>query len=211
MEDIASEVLADYSGGSVFARQAAVNLYSKLLKEQSEQGSLMINGSYAYAANEADVILNVPVSDSGYNVTDESIPFYQIVYHGYKDYSAAPLNSAFSITDDMLKSVEYGAAPYFKVMSATGSATKNTDYSYLCSNNFDTWEADIASYYGKMNGALAGVRNCVITEHGRISENVYQTVYENGTRIIVNYSDTAVTVGDTSVAARDFTVVKGAD
>lgn len=211
VEDIASEVFADYSGGSVFDRQAAVNLYSKLLKEQSEQGSLMINGSYAYAANEADVILNVPVSDSGYNVTDESIPFYQIVYHGYKDYSAAPLNSAFSITDDMLKSVEYGAAPYFKVMSATGSATKNTDYSYLCSNNFETWEEDIASYYEKMNGALAGVRNCVITGHGRISENVYQTVYENGTRIIVNYSDTEVTVGDTSVAARDFTVVKGAD
>ena len=91
----------------------------------------MINGSYDYAATLADVILNVPDGDSGYNVTDEAIPFYQIVYHGYKDYSAAPLNSAYSIRDDVLKSIEYGALPYFKVMYASGDKTKNTEYSYL--------------------------------------------------------------------------------
>lgn len=210
MEDIANEVFADYTGGNLFDRQSAVNLYQELLAEQRKSQKLMINGSYGYAATLADVILNVPVNDSNYNVTDEAIPFYQIVYHGYKDYSAAPLNTAYSITDDMLKSIEYGASPYFKVMSAPGSKTKNTDYSYLCSNHYETWESDILDYYAKMNSVLAEVRDQVIIGHRKLQEKVYETTYENGISILVNYSEQAVAINGAEIAAKGFIMVRGA-
>lgn len=210
MEDLAAEVFADYTSGNLFDRQSSVNLYQQLMKEQKKSKKLMINGSYDYAATLADVILNVPDGDSGYNVTDEAIPFYQIVYHGYKDYSAAPLNSAYSIRDDVLKSIEYGALPYFKVMYASGDKTKNTEYSYLCSNNYASWKSDIIAYYQQMNYALAEIRDQVIVDHGKLQAEVYKTTYENGVSVIVNYSDQKVSLDGLEIPAKGFIKVKGA-
>ncbi|MDD4699292.1 MAG: DUF5696 domain-containing protein [Oscillospiraceae bacterium] len=210
INDFGTEVFADYTKSNVFDRQSAINLYrSLLLNTKDKVGSVMIGGSYGFAANAADIILNAPTTSSGYQVTDKSVPFYAIVYHGYKDYSAAPLNESASINDEVLNYIEQGALPYFKIMNADGSATKNTEYNYLCSNSFSIWKDQISSIYKSMEEVLSPVRTQTISSYDILSDDVSKITYENGYYIIVNYSDKDFTYDNTTVESKGYKLVEG--
>ena len=210
LDEIGSAVFADYSQKHLVDRQTATNYYAVLIHRQKEHYQrVMVSGANDYAVNTADIVLNAPLYDSGFYMTDESVPFFSIVYHGYKDYSSKALNLAVSQDDDVLKSIEYGALPYYQVMYAEGSTTKNTRYSDLCSNNYDVWKDKIGETYSKMNDVLAGVYSATIVNHQQLTEKVYQTTYSNGTAIIVNYNDTSVKTEQGEVEAGGFITLKG--
>ena len=209
-DEIGSAVYADYDHKQIVDRQSASNYYHTLLKQQKSQyTSIMVNGANDYAVTASDVVLNAPLHDSGFYMIDTTVPFFSIVYHGYKDYSSGALNLAVSHDDEVLKSIEYGALPYYQLIYAEGSATKNTDYSHLCSNNYEVWKDKISKTYTQMNGALADVYSARIVDHQQLSEKVYKTTYSNGVAVIVNYRDEAVETELGKVEARGFITVKG--
>lgn len=56
---------------------------------------------------------------------------------------------------------------------------------------------------------LVPLANQFIVGHTRLAEGVYQTTYEDGTRVVVNYSTQPYTAGPVSVPAQGFMVVRG--
>lgn len=209
ISDIGKEVFADYTKGKPLDRQTTSNIYKELLsKSFSGYEKIMLTGCATYLASYADVIIDVPFSDSNFDVADCSVPFYEIVYHGYTVYSSDPLNKSYDFKNDLLKTIEYGGSPYFSLMYADGSLVKNTDYSIYCSNNYAIWKNSIFEAYKTVNEALKKVQNAVIVSHSEPVPNVFKTSYSNNFSTYVNYNDKAVTIGNITIEGQGYKLVE---
>ncbi len=170
---------------------------------------IMVEGGNAYTWGYATEIVDIPLSGSNTLLADRSVPFMQIVLHGHIQYSGSAINMADNMTNMILKSAEYGANLHFTLSAQNTRELKETVYSNYFTIDFDTWKSDVTTLYAKFNAVFASLQDKEITDHATVAdvENVYITTYSDGTRVVVNYNRTDVTVDGKTVAAQDFMVL----
>lgn len=207
-----SRLWADYSASHscdrVFAREISDEAF-KAAKESFTAGAIT-DGGFVYALKEASAVLNVPVSDSLYDSVSYKVPFYQMVVHGYIDYAGAPMNIAADSVMNKLNSIESGALCYYSCYTESDTIIKEIyerDYQYP--TGISGIYNEIGETYEEFNSVFASLRAQLIVHHACIQKNVYRTVYEKGTEIIVNYNNYSVTVDGNEIAANGYTVVNG--
>ncbi len=199
---------ADYKKTAAINRQQVQETITKNLDSYVlGKKKLMTDGGNAYLLKYSPDLVNVPLTDSGYTLSDESIPFMQLVLHGYLSYAGNPLNSSGNGEDAFLKSIEYGSNLFYDIAYENTKELKQTPYSIYYSVDYDNWKKTIADQYKTYNEIYRNLQDKSMTDHRRLSDKVYQTTYEDGTRIIVNYNDTAVTVDGAKVEAKGFAVL----
>ncbi|UVI31984.1 DUF5696 domain-containing protein [Paenibacillus spongiae] len=209
LRDMGAELNPDYRDEEVIDRQQSAIINADQLKKISPQvPDLLVAGGNAYALPYIRNVVDAPLTDSRFNITDEAVPFYQMVVHGFVSYAGKPFNLA----DDqdmklnMLKAIEYGANVRFSWMFDEPSAVKDTRFNTLYSAHYKTWLEEAKTVYGKVNDALKGVQYERMTGHRKVKEGVYVTTYENNKAVIVNYTDRPVTVDGISVDAHNYAV-----
>ncbi|MBB3114634.1 hypothetical protein FHS18_006772 [Paenibacillus phyllosphaerae] len=209
LRDLGDLLHADYRADRVIFRETAKNIVTEQLGKLEQQfPNMLLTGGNAYALPYADKLVNVPMEDSGFNIVDETVPFYQMVLHGYVDYAGSPLNLSDEqdLQYQLLRSVEYGAAPHFLWTHESSSQLKFTAYDTLFSTEYTSWIDDAASMYAKANEALGRLRTKPITDRIVHQEGVVEVRYGSGGSVYVNYTDKPVTVNGTAVEANNFTV-----
>ena len=210
LKDLAAEVNSDSREGRMLDRQSSMDIsVEQLAKVESKVGNLMVEGSNAFALPYAAHILNVPMQNSSFNLEDESIPFYQIVLHGYKEFAGEPLNLSEDYRKHVLKILETGASPYYKWIFKDNSLVKDSAFNDLYSVYYKNWIADAASLYKELNDVLRDVQDKAIMKHEKLQEKVYQVVYENGKTIVINYNHDSVKVGNIVIEGLNYKVVEG--
>ena len=152
-------------------------------------------------------IVDIPTSDSRLQSEKESIPFVQMVLHGYINYTGQPLNLADNYQNELLKSVEYGCGLRYTLNFAEAEILKNTQYSYLFSTNVRYWKEKAVAEYKKVQQVLGKVQNAKIIEHFSPSENLYVTGYDNGIYIAVNYGSTDSSYNGIPINAKDYALL----
>jgi hypothetical protein len=192
-------------------RQQAVGIVGDVLRKMKEtyEANLIVEGANAYALPYADAVVQMPMDSTNYNIVDETVPFYQIVLHGFVDYTGRPINLAGDDPVYKLKLVETGALPYYQWSFADSTAVKGTEYEHLYSLHYGDWLADAGSFYAAADAVLGPVRAERIVDHRQVAENVYMTVYENGAAILVNYNRAPVEIDGVRVEALGFRLVWG--
>ena len=206
LSTIGDTMFSDFEENTVHREQVRTDT-QKLLEKLSADNKIMVDVGNAYALPYADDVLNIPMDNSGLSFAAESVPFMQIVVHGYVSYAGDALNLADNYNMLILKSVEYGAGVRYILNYAKPEMVKDTNYSNLYSTNYERWFDTAVSDYKRIAEALDGVQNCVITGHDKVAEGVYVTTYENGRRIAVNYTENDSTVDGVTVPAQGFVVV----
>lgn len=209
LRDLGDKLHADYRTDRVVFRDAAKLIVQEQLGEIKEaHDDLLVAGGNAYALPYADRFINVPTGDSGFNLTDETIPFYQIVLHGYADYAGSPINLSNDqdIARHALQAIELGMAPHFLWSHESSSKLKFTKFDALYSTEYASWYDGAIALYDKANEALSGVRTARISEHLRHSDVVTETRYDNGISIYVNYSEEPATVDGITIKGHDFAI-----
>ncbi len=195
LRDLGEEVNSDFRNDRVVNRQEAANLIKEQMKLLREQfNDTLIVGGNAPALPYAKHVLHVPLSGSHFNITDESVPFYQMVIHGFIDYAGEPVNvsDGQSVKKSVLKALETGSNVYFQWFYEPSSAVKETEFDYMYSSHYKDWLSEAKTMYEEVNRVLKDVRDQRIVAHAKLADNVYRTVYENGRTIIVNYNKEAV-------------------
>ena len=156
-------------------------------------GSVSSEGAQGFICDELDYGLYI----SFYNGTkvellDESIPFWQIVYHGsvLSNPYTNTINCTFKTKRDTLKAIEYGARPsfyYYSKFYSNNNWMGDTDCT--CDDEFDMKnsvakikEAD--AWYKEMSETVY----CFIDEHKKIADGVYKVLYSNGVCVTVDYN-----------------------
>jgi len=210
LSTIGSTLFSDYNKNTLTHRDEAKNNYVEILKKSTEDGkkNLMVEMGNAYTYDYADDIINISLGNSNLLFEAESIPFVQIVVHGYISYAGSALNLSDNKEMTLLKSVEYGANPYYVLNYASPTVVKNSNYSALFSTNYERWYDEACADYKAVASALDGVQSSCIKSHSKLAKDVYMTTYDNGTSVIVNYSSSDYTYNNNKVPAKGFIAVK---
>ncbi|MEJ6950134.1 DUF5696 domain-containing protein [Natronospora cellulosivora (SeqCode)] len=210
---IGDHLHADYRIGRdrLVDREESKNLVIEQLASINNDGamSLLINGGNAYTLPFADYVLNMPVYSDAHLLLDEAIPFYQMVLHGYFQYSGNPINLADRLNTYPLKLLEIGALPYYKLSHQESNILKQSDYENLYSIHYLDYIDEAVAYYHEVNEVLREVQGMRIFSHERLMDRVYKTSYENGISILVNYNQEDVDYNGIIIPAVSYEVIRG--
>ena len=209
LRDLGQVLASDYRDSRVIHRETAKNIVKEQLgKLQQEYPSMMLSSANAYAWGYAEHVVDVPQGSSWFNITDEQVPFYEMVIHGYMNYAASPMNTTGDqdLRKQLLRSLELGAAPHFQWTHEPSSRLKLTNYDSAYATAYEDWINDAVVLYKEANEVLKGLGNQQMTGHERIQEGVVRVTYSGGTTIFVNYTDDRVTVDGVSVGKMDYAV-----
>ncbi|MEF2247386.1 DUF5696 domain-containing protein [Paenibacillus sp. IITD108] len=211
LNELGSQIYSDYRKGGV-DRGAAVNIWKDVFEGfKDKEYSILLQQPNGYALPFASHAAQLPIESSRFDIEDESVPFYQMVLHGIIPYSIPAVNVSSDPETMLLKAVETGSSLQYSWMYAAASLLKGTPYSHLYSIRYQDWIDSAISSYKKLFQALYKVADKRITGHSQLRQGVYETEYENGIRIIVNYNEVNAAVEGKTVEARGYLVVDGAD
>ncbi|WP_090572683.1 DUF5696 domain-containing protein [Paenibacillus sp. OV219] len=199
----------DYNKDYPLTREGTAKQWGEMMDKSVKQfGDAASIGGNGYTLKHSSRLFGIPMDDSGYFFTDETIPFYQMVVHGLIPYSGDAQNLFYDPQMQYLKMVEYGYMPYYQFTKNYAEDLKDTYYSDLFSSDYGNWVNQSITQYKEMSEKLQPVWSQAMTEHRKLQEDVYETEYEDGTRVIVNYSPRSVQIGDSVVPDKNFIVVK---
>jgi hypothetical protein len=123
-------------------------------------------------------------------ITD-SVPFVQIVLHGYMDMYSTYLNFSSNQELDSLKCVEYGVYPAYLITEEASHNLSNTLSSDLFATEYGRVKDKMFSQYKFIKGALDNVVGAQIVSRTVLDLGVVEVTYSNGVSIIVNYTNDA--------------------
>lgn len=223
LRDLGDVISSDKKRTEVIYRQEAKQIIEAQLADLEATGKdMMVSGGNAYSWSVADDLINIPTSANTYLIIDQVIPFYQMLVHGYIDYtgSAINLDDSFNKTDSVLNMIEYGAAPHFTFTSEASSEMKytglNSLYSTTYKNQSDTsldegetifsWDELAKSVYGEVNTVLKNVTGAAIIRHEVLESGVVKVTYDNGVVIYINNQTEAASADGKMIAAKSYEV-----
>ena len=176
---------------------------------KSNSKTVMMDGAFAYAAVNADIILGTPTSSDRQNAIDMDIPLYSLVFQGYKSNSVNAINTATNKRTQFLKAIETGSGLSFDLMAnhygELRKEKKHALYSCLYEDNKEL----ISEYVAEGKDYLTSVAGATIKNHSYITKTVTKTEFDNGVVVYVNYGDTDYTTDIGVVKAQDFLSKEG--
>lgn len=207
---IGSTLYSDFTArDSAIQRNDAMTLWEEMVCRASEEFQcVMVETGNIYAAMNADYIMDVTSESTGFNLADESVPFYQIVMHGYVSYGSEPINLAADPHRALLKALETGSCPGFSLIYGDAHDLTDTRYNYLYNANYEGWVQTMAEYYAEVEPVLSAVAASEITGHERVGEKVYRTDYGAAGSVYVNYGKTDAAVDGITVCAGSFVYIE---
>ncbi len=193
LADLNTGLRADFSARTLDRTTVSAGL-SEIASSFSAVKNLWVNGANFNALRSADVITGVPVyPGETESEAFRSVPLLPMLLHGSYCYSGAAVADAQAELLTLLRSVEYGCAPWF---SWTGSSRSDACYeAHLPA------AASFCVRAAKELGDLTGLR---MTDHYEIADGIYCTEYGSGIRVLVNYNNYSVAVGAVSVPPYDY-------
>ncbi|GGF98060.1 DUF5696 domain-containing protein [Paenibacillus abyssi] len=203
-------LLSDHHPDNPMSRQQAANEYEKLAGTlQGEMNNIGFYSPNDYLWKYSSQMFEMPMYSSQYMFTTDTVPFLQIALHGYVDYFAPAANYNANPQEYLLRMVEYGAYPSFKVTGEPSWKLKYTLSNSMFTSYFMDWKDEIAATYEKMNAALRQVQDATIEQRNMLDWGVVEIVYSNGIKIIVNYRAKDVQYENRTIPQMDFILAGG--
>lgn len=156
-------------------------------------GGISSEGGYDFIAKYLDYALYICFTPEYKGVCDESIPFWQLVYHGtvLSNPYTATVNCTFKGEDEFLKFIEYGGKPTFYYYSAFMNNGQNWMGNLDCKCDDEEQLKDSVSRIKKAYEAyssLSQLHTAFMEKHEKVAENVYEITYSNGKVLRVDYN-----------------------
>lgn len=183
-----------------------VNNALNYLNENNISTSIYAPDAYMYS--HLDSYYDAPLSSSDYSISIASIPFIQLVLNGYVDFYSEYLNFASDETTTLLRLVEYGVFPSYILTGANTYELKLTNSSNVYISEYDVMQDRMALYYDMIEAGVAVSINNEMIDHTFIDEGIVMTSYQDGTKIIINYTNTPYVYQSTTVQGSSYEVIQ---
>lgn len=197
-------IYGDYGRKSVSREMFKYNLQGYLEEMKGSIGSILADGANAYVLKYVDHISNVPLNSSKFDLFDQEIPFYQIVMSGVKPVSTTAVNGDAQVADLVLRAIASGTNLRFDLLAESADELKDTRYDKYYYANYEYWIEDAAACYKFADQVLSKTAGSSITEYNVLSETKIETVYENGTKTIVDLEARTVDVNGKTISIYDY-------
>ena len=191
------------------SRAGVMDLYRETLKKAEESTKhLMLHGGNVYGVGYADIITDTSDGHSGYDMQDQSIPFYQLVFQDNTLLTAAGINTTVDYEYAFLKALETGINLKYNLIYGDVSNLVGTDYNTMVSYSYDYWKSLAAEQYKEMQEAAGQLAGKEIVSHEYLTQDVTLTQYESAT-VVVNYGAQPYDYNGQQIEAMDYLIISG--
>lgn len=174
-------------------KREAIDYAIEMAKDASRIfGGFSTEGIYDFLAPHMDYGLYASFSEASGVLGDTSVPFWQLVYHGYtmaNPYTRT-VNASFKSRESVLKMIEYGGHPTYYLYSAF-MANGNNWMGKLADDPILDTEDDLRR---TVDGIAAGYREWQKWKHLEYLPMERHTILDDGTREIVYADGTTVRI-----------------
>lgn len=175
-----------------------------MLKQGADSGlTVVVSDANAYAALNADYVTEAPMSSSRFNILSYEIPFYTLVFQGYKPLTSSSINLAVNTRETFLKAVSTGMTLQFTLCNNLHESIKFDEDTAFVSSRYEDWKDRIAAMNKESAALLAKIGNQPIKNYVQDGDLTI-TEFANGVKVYVNYSDAAMNVDGIEIPAMSF-------
>ncbi len=197
---------SDFSDVTSYKEKSYKQAQESLKTLKKNLKKVAVAGGNAYALPYATKVYDTPIYSSGNLNFDEDVPFYQIALHGLVNMTTPSIMQTQDITTAFLKTVECGCELQFAGINEQATVLTGTQFDTLYNTTYSDWKEYAKGIYSDYKPVLNKIYNQKIIAHKKLSDNVYETEYANGIKVIVNYGSTDYEVNGTNVcSAKSFT------
>lgn len=201
---------SDFNDRYAASRTEGIKVQQSILQQTREAlGGVSVERPNFYSIGQITHMHRME-DDYSYDLfVDRAVPFAQIAVHGLLTYTSEWSNVRDQYRSEFLRSIEYGSYPSYIFTAAASRDMKGAYSLWYYSMNYRDWEASAVEEYQRYNQALGDVQNQFIVGHRILSPGVFETTYEGGKRLVVNYGTAPYSGGGLQVPAQDFVVIPG--
>ena len=174
-----SRLVSDFSNKNAMSRSGTMNSVIEGYKNAAESTeSVFADEANAYVLPYVSKISNVPVSSSGFDVTDFDIPFYQMVVHGYIPYASTSINKSSNSDETFLLALAAGSQIHYDMIYEDADVLQDTDYNDLFYTHYSGWTDLAANQYKATKDILSSVSDYTIKKYEMSEDgNIITTTY----------------------------------
>lgn len=206
IDNLGTILYSDFKRGNFLNREDTILKYQALMAENPGNTAFYIPNDYLFGSMQA--YYDMPLTDSGYIYTTETVPFLQIVLAGYVPYYGTAMNFSSDVQDDLLRHADYGVYPSYFLSHEVTAKILNTRSSWIYTSSYQQWAQEIKETYQWLNSLLSPVKGQTIVSRQVLAKGVMATTYSNGKQIIVNYNNQPFEFGNIIVNAKDAVVAE---
>lgn len=206
LSEIGNTMFTYTMGDTMQTRLVSKYLYEQALQQTSASMDLMLEAPVQCYWQYAKAIVDMPISDSDYIYTDQSVPFLSIALKGilpmYGDY----VNFEANEREYFLKLVETGIYPSFYLTYKNPSELIYTNSSNVYTSQYSVYRDQILSYYDELRQINERTKNSMIVNHEITDTGVTIVTYDNGVKLYINYSEKEQKADNVTVPALSYVV-----
>lgn len=206
LSEVGNTLFTYTMGDAMQTRSVSKYLYEEALKRTGENMELMLESPVQCYWRYSKAIADMPISDSDYIYTDQSVPFLSITLKGilpmYGDY----VNFEANEREYFLKLIETGIYPSFYLTYENPSELIYTNSNHVYSSQYSVYREQIMNYYRELKKINALVADSKIIKHEMLDNGVTIVTYDNGVKLYVNYSEVDAAVDGAAVPAFSYAV-----
>jgi hypothetical protein len=207
--NMGSRLAGDYNERRHVSRQASMKMRQEKLAQLDRAGTeILVNTGFDYTVPWASIITDMMLDDQGFGITDTAVPFFPAVLHGLVPFTGRAINLAEDYTKHVLKTIESGAGLYFSFILEETAVLQETKFRQFYANDYYKWVGDANTLYRQFSADFGRLYNQAIVDHLILSPGVTVTVYEDGTRVIVNASVNAWNYNGRNINANSYIVLR---
>lgn len=205
LSTLGNTAYSDYSDSKYYLRNGFSDIVQEIQNSaEKSEIKLMYEQPNAYAAVGADFIISSPTTTSDFYGQGEKIPFYQMVFKGYIPMSTMAVNLQDDSEKEILTAAATGLGLLYTVCGSDTLDFVSSPYTALSAGKYDGIKDKIQTSVKRLQAVFEATKNAQITDYICLGNNVYQTQFDNGTKVTVNYSQRSYQNGGVKIAPMDF-------
>lgn len=197
---------SDFNKKDYTSRGEGIEILKTTIDKVAKDDLMYAPNDYALSAGK--YLTDLPTNSSGYDLTDEDVPFYQLVVSGIKEYSTISINEHSNLYISFLKAIESGSSIKFSVIYNDSTAIKDTRYEYLFGASYVNRKEEIIDYQKKLESVYSALGSRIVKEHEILSNGVRLVTFESGKQILINFGELDANTAYGTVKAHDYLLVE---
>lgn len=207
LSNIAYSDYSDKEKTDFYAKAGIGSQVSKAL-DGVKNKKIMSSDANMYAAVKSDVIMDIPTTSTKAYLFDEDIPFYSMVFRGRTSVSTESINLVSDARTQILRAVESGAGISYTLSNSYSTQLLESTSTVFYNSLYTDLKDSIIENYKKVSDYYSLIADSEIAEHKIHKSGLRETVFANGVKVLVNYSDKAIKFGGKVVEANSFSVLE---
>ena len=191
----------DYMSKGYMARDTVA-----IIDKFAENYKIASADANVYAATASDIIFETPSASSQERCFLYDVPFYQMVFKGYVSMSSESINLASDPDAELLKAVEAGSGLGYTLISDYYNEYIEYQGYYFFGSKYSDIGEGIINTANELEDYYKAIAGAEIASHTVLASGLRETVYSNGVKAYVNYTDKDIETEDGKVVAAKYYV-----